>query len=115
MMHRATQDRAEWAIAQIVAEIIALENGKPAPVIVAPSSRRCPDGLKRRLFAAFAGCEYCGQRGPVTADRIVPRIRGGSYNPDNVTAACMACNVSKGTGDFIGPVRSLAVKEAMGG
>ena len=42
-------------------------------------------------------CQYCGiRRHDLTIDHIVPRSRGGGDNWDNVTAACLKCNVKKG-------------------
>jgi 5-methylcytosine-specific restriction endonuclease McrA len=44
-------------------------------------------------------CQYCGSRGnafDLTLDHIVPRSRGGSSTPENLCAACMACNQRKG-------------------
>ena len=44
-------------------------------------------------------CQYCGIRGngfELTIDHIVPRSRGGRTSPDNLCAACFACNQRKG-------------------
>lgn len=42
-------------------------------------------------------CQYCGvRRHDLTIDHIVPRSRGGADTWDNVTAACLKCNVKKG-------------------
>ena len=44
-------------------------------------------------------CQYCGARGngfELTIDHIVPRSRGGRTSPDNLCAACFACNQRKG-------------------
>lgn len=41
-------------------------------------------------------CAYCG--GPADQiDHVVPLARGGSNEWDNLTAACLSCNYSKGT------------------
>lgn len=42
-------------------------------------------------------CQYCGA-GPeaLSIDHVVPRSRGGSDSWDNVTTACLPCNVRKG-------------------
>lgn len=40
-------------------------------------------------------CAYCG--GPATeVDHIIPRVLGGDESDDNLTAACVPCNRSKG-------------------
>ncbi|HLG14192.1 MAG TPA: HNH endonuclease [Blastocatellia bacterium] len=44
-------------------------------------------------------CQYCGHRGTqftLTIDHIVPRARGGRTAPENLCAACFACNQRKG-------------------
>lgn len=42
-------------------------------------------------------CQYCGFRGEtLSIDHVVPRSRGGSDSWDNVTTACLPCNVRKG-------------------
>jgi hypothetical protein len=79
---------------------------------------KCPRGLRRRVFAAFSICEYCGADpharsaiGTVswpTVDRIVA---GSRYEPGSVTMACLLCNSLKGTSEFIGPVRTLQIME----
>jgi len=41
-------------------------------------------------------CTYCGsEEGPFEVDHIVPRSRGGSNCPSNLTVACRPCNISK--------------------
>jgi 5-methylcytosine-specific restriction endonuclease McrA len=41
-------------------------------------------------------CQYCGARGDLTFDHVVPRSRGGRTSWDNVVAACSPCNLRKG-------------------
>lgn len=41
-------------------------------------------------------CSYCGSTDNPTVDHIVPLIRGGSNDMDNLTPACRSCNSSKG-------------------
>lgn len=42
-------------------------------------------------------CAYCGARGVrLEVDHIVAVSRGGSHGDDNLTAACVPCNRSKG-------------------
>ena len=42
-------------------------------------------------------CQYCGARDqPLSVDHVVPRSRGGSDTWENVTTACLSCNVRKG-------------------
>ena len=42
-------------------------------------------------------CQYCGYQGPkLSIDHILPRSKGGSDEWENVTTACLSCNVIKG-------------------
>jgi 5-methylcytosine-specific restriction endonuclease McrA len=51
------------------------------------------------LVAAFNNeCAYCHHADrPITRDHVVPFVRGGSNNIDNIAPACGTCNSSKGT------------------
>ncbi|WP_299815417.1 HNH endonuclease [uncultured Jannaschia sp.] len=42
-------------------------------------------------------CQYCGARGDLTFDHVVPRARGGITSWQNVVAACGRCNLKKGS------------------
>ncbi|WP_281967705.1 HNH endonuclease [Roseovarius nanhaiticus] len=42
-------------------------------------------------------CQYCGARGDLTFDHVVPRASGGRTSWQNVVAACARCNLSKGS------------------
>lgn len=48
-------------------------------------------------------CQYCGCKGEMTFDHVLPRARGGRTTWENVVAACSPCNLRKG---------SRSVKEA---
>ncbi|MDO1560095.1 HNH endonuclease [Brevundimonas sp. 2R-24] len=41
-------------------------------------------------------CQYCGARGELTFDHVVPRSRGGRTTWENIVAACAPCNLRKG-------------------
>lgn len=41
-------------------------------------------------------CQYCGARGDLTFDHVVPRSAGGVTSWENVVAACGRCNLRKG-------------------
>ena len=46
-------------------------------------------------------CRYCGGKAPdveLHVDHVIPKSRGGSDKPWNLTAACSSCNLSKGDG-----------------
>lgn len=40
-------------------------------------------------------CQYCGARGQMTFDHVVPRAQGGLTTWENVVAACGPCNFTK--------------------
>jgi len=42
-------------------------------------------------------CQYCGTKGDLTFDHVVPRARGGVTSWENVVAACSRCNLRKGS------------------
>jgi len=42
-------------------------------------------------------CQYCGARGEMTFDHVIPRSKGGRTIWENVVAACGSCNLSKGS------------------
>ena len=41
-------------------------------------------------------CQYCGAKGDLTFDHVLPRSRGGTTVWENVVAACSPCNLRKG-------------------
>ena len=42
-------------------------------------------------------CQYCGAKGELTFDHVVPRAKGGRTTWENVVAACGPCNLRKGS------------------
>ncbi|MHA7851660.1 HNH endonuclease [Roseovarius sp.] len=42
-------------------------------------------------------CQYCGAKGDLTFDHVVPRASGGITSWENVVAACSKCNLRKGS------------------
>ena len=41
-------------------------------------------------------CQYCGSKGDMTFDHVVPRSKGGKTTWQNVVASCGPCNLHKG-------------------
>ena len=42
-------------------------------------------------------CQYCGLKGEMTFDHIIPRSKGGKTTWENVVASCQKCNLKKGS------------------
>ena len=42
-------------------------------------------------------CQYCGSKGDLTFDHVVPRASGGVTSWENVVVACSRCNLKKGS------------------
>ena len=47
-------------------------------------------------------CQYCGGKGDLTFDHVVPRASGGVTSWENVVAACSPCNLRKGSRSLSG-------------
>ncbi|WP_179379611.1 HNH endonuclease [Jannaschia marina] len=63
---------------------------------VAPQRRVAFTRFNLFLRDEFA-CQYCGSKGDLTFDHVVPRARGGVTSWENVVAACGRCNLRKGS------------------
>ncbi len=90
-------EHAEW---ELHAENLTL----PRPMVIRLVSYiRIPRDTHRRKItrrAVFARdrwtCQYCGSRGNLTVDHIVPRSKGGSSAWENIVTSCAPCNRRKG-------------------
>ncbi len=90
---------------QIIAEYDTTVRS-PSTEIRLPSVVVLKDYVKPAKTAAFTRfnlflrdeftCQYCGARGDMTFDHILPRSRGGRTTWENVVAACPPCNLRKG-------------------
>ncbi|MGJ8545232.1 MAG: HNH endonuclease [Sulfitobacter sp.] len=79
----------------------------PSTVIKIPSVVVLKDYVKPQKRVAFTRfnlflrdefkCQYCGARGDLTFDHVVPRAAGGVTSWQNVVAACSPCNLKKGS------------------
>ncbi|MBZ8119672.1 HNH endonuclease [Roseovarius sp. LXJ103] len=89
----------------IVAEYDTLVHS-PSMQIRIPSVIVLKDYVKPQRKVAFTRfnlflrdefcCQYCGARGDLTFDHVVPRASGGITSWENVVAACSKCNLRKG-------------------
>ena len=78
----------------------------PSTVIRIPSVVVLKDYVKLQKRVAFTRfnlflrdnfrCQYCGAKGDLTFDHVVPRAAGGITSWENVVAACSPCNLRKG-------------------
>lgn len=79
----------------------------PSTVIRIPSVVVLREYVKPRKRVAFTrfnlflrdgfSCQYCGAKGDLTFDHVIPRARGGVTSWENVVAACSRCNLRKGS------------------
>ena len=79
----------------------------PTTRIRIPSVVVLKDFVKPRKQVAFTRfnlflrdsfcCQYCGAKGDLTFDHVVPRAAGGVTSWENVVAACSPCNLRKGS------------------
>ena len=79
----------------------------PSTEIRIPSVVVLKDFVKPQKTVAFTrfnlflrdefACQYCGARGDLTFDHVIPRARGGVTSWQNVVAACSPCNLRKGS------------------
>lgn len=79
----------------------------PSTTIKIPSVIVLKDYVKPAKTTAFTRfnlflrdeftCQYCGSKGEMTFDHVVPRARGGRTTWENVVAACGPCNLHKGS------------------
>jgi 5-methylcytosine-specific restriction endonuclease McrA len=52
---------------------------------------------RRAVFARDRWtCQYCGSRGNLTVDHVVPRSKGGVSTWENIVTSCAPCNRRKG-------------------
>ena len=78
----------------------------PSTIIRIPSVVVLKDYVKPQSTVAFTRfnlflrdefcCQYCGAKGDLTFDHVVPRASGGITSWENVVAACSPCNLRKG-------------------
>jgi 5-methylcytosine-specific restriction endonuclease McrA len=99
--------KAKWLDrVEIVAEYDEVVRS-PSTVIRIPSVVVLKDYVKPQKRVAFTRfnlflrdefrCQYCGAKGDLTFDHVVPRAAGGVTSWQNVVAACSSCNLRKGS------------------
>lgn len=56
---------------------------------------------ERTKIEHSSSCCYCGARGPLTLDHVIPKLTGGPDAAENISYACKSCNSSKGPRDMV--------------
>lgn len=56
---------------------------------------------ERIKLRSEAACAYCGSRRHLSVDHLIPRIKGGPDDADNLILACRSCNSSKQGKDML--------------
>lgn len=52
--------------------------------------------IRKRIFERDQfTCQYCGAKGRLECDHVIPVSRGGSHDDANLVTACKKCNQSK--------------------
>ena len=90
----------------------------PSTEIRLPSVVVLREFVKPARMAAFTrfnlflrdgfACQYCGAKGDLTFDHVIPRSRGGRTTWENVVASCGPCNLRKGSRTLKAAGMSLA-------
>lgn len=79
-----------------------------------PGMQRGVKFSRRNVFTRDGyKCQYCGTRGELNKDHVVPRAQGGQTTWENIITACKGCNSRKRnrTPEQAGmPLRSVPVK-----
>jgi len=57
---------------------------------------RLPRGYWKAIVTLYGGhCAYCGLSKPLCRDHVIPLVRGGRHEVENIVPACVSCNSSK--------------------
>ena len=83
----------------------AMEKNGWTPEMQAPGDKLLPKWLRFEVMKRDGFCcVYCGARPAdgvrLQVDHIVPRAKGGSDDPQNLTTSCQPCNSGKGARDL---------------
>jgi 5-methylcytosine-specific restriction endonuclease McrA len=90
-------ERAEWELHSANATM-----ARPMVIRLVTYVRIPRDTHRRKITrrAVFARdnwtCQYCGTRGNLTVDHVIPRSKGGASTWENIVASCAPCNRRKG-------------------
>jgi 5-methylcytosine-specific restriction endonuclease McrA len=83
--------RAELWVTRILDQA-AVEQWLPAKTARVIVSQLAPRRLRDNIFGP---CVYCGSWEAGTVDHVIPQVRGGGSEVDNLVSACIRCNSRK--------------------
>lgn len=87
-------------------EIHTVDNSYRAPAVIrllnfSRLPRPTPKFSRAAVYARDGHrCQYCGKRfksSKLTLDHVVPRVKGGTTDWENITTSCQRCNRKKGS------------------
>ena len=59
-------------------------------------SNKIPYSRRNVFIRDNQTCQYCGNKGRLSIDHVIPSSRGGKTNFKNCVACCVKCNTKKG-------------------
>ena len=109
------REQIAWSYANLARAHAALEDGVKKHKVIHHIIRnrmyhgllsgkiamRCLYDDERLKMTAPQACYYCGHRDKLTVDHLVPLVRGGPDEADNLIWACRSCNSSKHGRDML--------------
>ncbi len=112
---RTIRDQIAWAYANLARAHAALEDGEDRyrrvhhiirnklyyGLVSGSMSMRSIYDDERIKMTMPKGCSYCGSARSLVVDHLIPKIRGGPDESDNLILACRPCNSSKGGKDMV--------------
>lgn len=90
------------AVLERLAEVRLIVDGLPIVEFITRENDRLPpaqwQAIRLKVFERDEfTCRYCGSKGPLECDHVVPVSRGGGHELANLATACAPCNQSKGS------------------
>jgi 5-methylcytosine-specific restriction endonuclease McrA len=90
-------EHSEWALRSASTSIQRPTVIRLVTYIKIPRDTHRRKITRRAVFARDEWtCQYCGSRGNLTVDHVIPKSKGGSSNWENIVASCAPCNRRKG-------------------
>lgn len=97
MMHKGKAESLERDATRLIRKDIMLPTVIRLRHYVRVPFRELPMTRRNVFYRDGYCCQYCGAKNnQLSIDHVVPRSRGGTDSWENVTTACLPCNVQKG-------------------